>query len=138
MTLGTLINVNHSLGHGVVTIESMKNRFKDFWDTARNSYQIDDGALSEYIRQNFYYAPTNDIKEGLVQHKTSLLRQVTRTTDDYQGIKKYGYDVMVVDYNGIKHKYECIEPTGPSVTSISEKDIREGKIEIQTHILSKS
>lgn len=138
VTLGTLINVNHSLGHGVVTIESMKNRFKDFWDTARNSYQIDDGTLSEYIRQNFYYAQTNDIKEGLAQHKTSLLRQVTRTTDDYQGIKKYGYDVMVVDYNGIKHKYECIEPTGPSVTSISEKDIREGKIEIQTHILSKS
>lgn len=138
VTLGTLINVNHSLGHSVVTIESMKNRFKDFWDTARNSYQIDDGALSEYIRQNFYYAQTNDIKEGLAKHKTSLLRQVTRTTDDYQGIKKYGYDVMVVDYNGIKHKYECIEPTGPSVTYISEKDIREGKIEIQTHVLSKS
>lgn len=45
---------------------------------------------------------------------------------------------MVVDYNVVKHKYECIEPTVPSVTEISENDIREGKIEVQTHVLSKS
>lgn len=137
-TLGTLINVSHSLGHGIVTIESMRNEFKDFWDTARNRYEIDDKTLSEYIRQNFYYAQTSDIKEGLAAHKTILLRQVTRTTDDSLGIRKYGYDVMVVDYNVVKHKYECIEPTVPSVTEISENDIREGKIEVQTHVLSKS
>lgn len=52
-TLGTLINVSHSLGYGIVTIESMRNEFKDFWDTARNRYEIDDKTLSEYIRQHF-------------------------------------------------------------------------------------
>lgn len=137
-TLGTLINVHHSLGHGVVTIESMKNKFKDFWDVASKSYQIDDRTLSEYIRQHFYYAQTDDVKEGLGQHKTVFLRKVTDTIEDNLGFRKYGHDVMVIGYDAMRHNYECIESTGLAIVTVSEKDIRDGIIEIQTYVLSRS
>lgn len=137
-TLGTLINVETSLGRKMTSIESMKSKFKDFWNVEKRSYEIDDKTLSEYIRKNFYYATTDKVEQGLADHKTVLLRKVTKVIEDDYVIKKYGYDVMAVDYDAMKHNYECIDPIGPSVISISKKDARDGKIEVQTHVLSRS
>ena len=132
-TLGTIMNIGTYFGYNM-SVKGLREEFASFWDANSQSYRIDDKTLEEFFNRNFYHSVNQDLKSALKAHDGVVLRQVTNKSEEHGEIRCYGRDMMLVDYNPMRKKYECIEPLGPSMISILEKAIQSGKIELKQFI----
>lgn len=132
--LCNLVNLSTEIADYPLDIPSLKENFKSYWDSSRESYEIDNSTLRGFLNSRYHIPAETSIKTALDLHYGVLLREVTRT--DYKdGITlKYGTDFLIVEYNPMLNKYAYISPLDNTVGYIDENIITSGLVEIVAYV----
>ena len=135
--LGNISNLSREINRSI-NLTTLREYFKNCWDTAQNRYRIDDYAMRAFIDRYFYPSSSNDVISALSAHDGVILRIVTQTVIKDGKTLRYGDDYLIVDYNALHRQFIFVSPVYGGLGSIDAVPILENKIEFITFACKRS
>lgn len=126
--LTNFVNFNILEDSNTVDMNFLRERFAQYWNSEKQTYEIDDNALKQYLISHYYETTAPNIREGLQKHYCVWLRIVTRVDTSTGSERRYGNDFVILGYNALMRTYLYIDPVSGGLGSLDAVSIDNGSV----------